>query len=59
MRWLQRLLYVASLLFVSGIMMSRSNFTWILTHWHPTDEDVSKTLEEVTHAGVAAVGSRL
>jgi zinc transporter ZupT len=56
MRWVQRLLYASSLLFVAGIMMSRANFTWILAHWDTSDEKVSKALGEVIRAGVMQSG---
>jgi len=53
----QRLLYVASLLFVAGILVSRANFTWVLAHWQIGDDDkMSKALGEVIKAGVVQSG---
>jgi hypothetical protein len=54
--WIQRLLYVSSLLFVVGIMMSRANFTWVLAHWDSSDEKLSKALDDVVHVGVVQCG---
>ena len=53
---LKRLLYVASLLFVAGIMMSRANFTLVLAHWDVDDDKVFKGLGEVIKAGVVQSG---
>ncbi len=53
---LQRLLYVVSLLFVAGIMMSRANFSWVLSHWEATDDKTSKALSDVIRAGVVQSG---
>ena len=55
MRWLERLLYVSSLLLVAGIMMARANFTWILVHW-TEDTTISKALGEVIRSGVLECG---
>lgn len=56
MRWVNRLLYAASLLFVVGIMMSRANFTWVLAHWQTDDDGTIKLLGDVVRAGVIQSG---
>lgn len=53
---LQRLLYLASVLFVVGIMVSRANFTLVLTHWTVSDEKVSKAIDDVIRAGMIQSG---
>jgi hypothetical protein len=55
-RWLTRLLYTASALFVAGIMMSRANFVWILTHWVPVDDKLTAAIDAVVSAGVLQSG---
>jgi hypothetical protein len=56
MKWIQRLLYGASLLFVAGIMMAYANFTWLLAHWDTTDEKIATIFGEVVRAGVVQSG---
>lgn len=53
---LQRLLYLASFLFVAGILMSRANFSWVLAHWKVEHAPTSKALAEVIKAGVLQSG---
>jgi hypothetical protein len=53
---LQRLLYLASLLFVAGILMSRANFSWVLAHWKVEHAPTTKALTEVVKGGVLQSG---
>jgi hypothetical protein len=55
---LQLLLYCGSLLFVAGILMSESNFTWITAHWvvDPEDGDFAKAIGEIVKAGTLQSG---
>jgi len=55
-RHLRRLLYVASAALVVGIMMSRSNFTWVLAHWKGPDDATATALAEVVKSGVLQSG---
>jgi hypothetical protein len=55
---LQLLLYCASLLFVAGISMSESNFSWITAQWagYPREEHVGKAIADVVQAGTLQSG---
>jgi hypothetical protein len=55
-RHLNRLLYVASVLFVAGIMMSRANFVWVLAHWDVSNDDLKKAIAGIVKAGVIQSG---
>jgi hypothetical protein len=54
---LRRLLYVASLLFVMGIIVSRANFTLVLAHWDQGKSEVAKALGEVVRVGTVQAGA--
>jgi hypothetical protein len=56
LRRLQHLLYLASVLFVVGIMVSRANFTFVLAHWIVSDDKVTKAIGDVVRAGTVQSG---
>ncbi|HEY2515955.1 MAG TPA: hypothetical protein VGI39_34025 [Polyangiaceae bacterium] len=57
LKWLNQLLYVASALFVTGIMMSRANFVWVLAHWDvAADGEISNAIKAVVTGGVVESG---
>jgi hypothetical protein len=55
-RLLKQLLYLASLLFVVGVMMSRANFDLVVAQWRLLDEPTAKATESVVTAGVVQSG---
>src|SRR5262249_1729898 len=54
--WLHRMLYVSSLLFVVGIMMSRANFPFVPAHWSAAGPEAHKARAEMIRVGVLESG---